>query len=129
MKATVNILQEMVQHQTKQAENLSLDCWMCVTTTAPPLRERPHWVPALTTLLFFVSPSRLSEGHGGSEVCPQHGPAEGGHGVDANQAPDEGAPAAPQQGHDIGPHVVSVLLPEILRAECRTIQHIMLRSK
>lgn len=69
----------------------------------------------LTRLLVGVSPARLSESHQGSEVGPQDGPAKGRHRVDAHQAADEGVLAALEQGHDVGPHVVSVLLPEVLR--------------
>lgn len=62
-----------------------------------------------------VPAARLPEGHQGAEVGPQDGPAEGRHRVDAHQAADEGVLAALEQGHDVGPHVVSVLLPEVLR--------------
>lgn len=69
----------------------------------------------LTRLLVGVPAARLPESHQGSEVGSQHGPAEGGHRVDAHQAADEGVLAALEQGHDVGPHVVSVLLSEVLR--------------
>lgn len=69
----------------------------------------------LTALLLGVSLSRLPEGHHGSAVSAQHGPAECRHRVDADQATDEGVPAALQQSYDVGPHVVRVLLPEVLR--------------
>lgn len=62
-----------------------------------------------------VSSARLPESHQGSEVGPQNGPAEGRHRVDAHQAADEGVLAALEQGHYVGPHVVSVLLSEVLR--------------
>lgn len=62
-----------------------------------------------------VSAAGLPESHQGSEVGPQHRPAEGGHRVDAHQAADEGVFAALEQGHDVGTHVVGVLLPEVLR--------------
>lgn len=71
----------------------------------------------LTTLLLDVSLPRLPEGHHGSAVSPQHSPAEGGHRVDADQAADEGVSAALQQSYDVRPHVVRVLLPEILSVE------------
>lgn len=62
-----------------------------------------------------VPAARLPESHQGPEVGSKHGPAEGGHRVDAHQAADEGVLAALEQGHDVGPHVVSVLLSEVLR--------------
>lgn len=61
-----------------------------------------------------VSAAGLPESHQGSEVGPQHRPAEGRHGVDAHQAADEAVFAALEQGHDVGTHVVRVLLPEVL---------------
>lgn len=61
-----------------------------------------------------VSAAGLPESHQGSEVGPQHCPAEGRHGVDPHQAADEGVLAALEQGHDVGTHVVSVLLSEVL---------------
>lgn len=61
-----------------------------------------------------VPAARLPESHHGSEVGSQNGPAEGRHRVDAHQAADEGVLAALEQGHDVGPHVVSVLLSEVL---------------
>lgn len=64
-----------------------------------------------------VSAARLPESHQGSEVGSQHGPAEGRHRVDSHQAANEGALAALEQGHDVGTHVVSVLLPEVLDNE------------
>lgn len=69
---------------------------------------------SLTRFLVGVSAAGLPESHQGSEVGPQHRPAEGGHGVDAHQAADEGVLAALQQGHDVWTHVVCVLLPEVL---------------
>lgn len=71
----------------------------------------------LTTLLLRVSLASHAEGHHGPEVGAQHGPAEGGHGVDADQASDEGILTALQQRHDVRTHVVSVLLPEVLRGQ------------
>lgn len=68
----------------------------------------------LTTLLVDVSAAGLPESHQGSEVGSQHGPAEGRHRVDSHQAADEGVLAALEQGHDVGTHVVGVLLPEVL---------------
>lgn len=73
----------------------------------------PSW--NLTCFLVGVSAAGLSESHQGSEVGPQHRPAEGRHGVDAHQATDEAVFAALEQGHDIGTHVVRVLLPEVLQ--------------
>lgn len=61
-----------------------------------------------------VSAAGLPKSHQGSEVGSQHGPAEGRHGVDSHQAADEGVLAALEQGYDVGTHVVSVLLPEVL---------------
>lgn len=71
--------------------------------------------PRLTRFLVGVSAAGLPESHQGSEVGPQHRPAEGGHGVDAHQAADEAVLAALEKGHDVGTHVVRVLLPEVLR--------------
>lgn len=68
----------------------------------------------LTRFLVGVSAAGLPESHQGSEVGPQHRPAEGRHRVDAHQAADEGVFAALEQGHDVGTHVVGVLLPEVL---------------
>lgn len=62
-----------------------------------------------------VSAAGLPKSHQGSEVGPQHRPAEGRHGVDAHQATDEAVFAALEQGHDVGTHVVRVLLPEVLQ--------------
>lgn len=70
---------------------------------------------SLTCFLVGVSAAGLSESHQGSEVGPQHRPAEGRHGVDAHQATDEAVFAALEQGHDVGTHVVRVLLPEVLQ--------------
>lgn len=61
-----------------------------------------------------MSAASLPEGHVGSEISTQHGPAESCHGVDPHQAADEGVLAALQQGHNVGTHVVGVLLPEVL---------------
>lgn len=68
----------------------------------------------LTRLLVGVPAACLPESHQGSEVGSEHGPAEGGHRVDAHQAADEGVLAALEQGHHVGPHVVRVLLSEVL---------------
>lgn len=78
---------------------------------------KPNGVPAtlrLTRLLVSVPATRLPESHQGPEVGSQDGPAEGRHRVDAHQAANEGVLAALEQGHDVGPHVVSVLLSEVL---------------
>lgn len=80
----------------------------------PSSSDRSHRL-GLTRFLVGVSAAGLPESHQGSEVGPQHRPAEGRHGVDAHQAADEGVLAALEQGHDVGTHVVSVLLPKVLR--------------
>lgn len=64
-----------------------------------------------------MSLPRLPEGHHSSAVSAQHGPTERSHWVDADQATDEGVSAALQQSNDIWPHVVRVLLPEVLSVE------------
>lgn len=56
---------------------------MCVSAMLP-----------LTRLLVGVPAARLPEGHQGSEVGSQNGPAEGRHRVDAHQAADESVLAA-----------------------------------
>lgn len=61
-----------------------------------------------------VPAAGLPESHQGSEVGPQHCPAEGRHGVDPHQAANEGVLAALEQGHNVRTHVVSVLLSEVL---------------
>lgn len=61
-----------------------------------------------------VSAPSLPESHQSSEVGPQHCPAEGRHRVDPHQATDEGVLAALEQGNNVGTHVVSVLLSEVL---------------
>lgn len=61
-----------------------------------------------------MSLSRLPESHHCSAVSAQHGPAERSHRVDADQATDEAVSAALQQSYDVRPHVVRVLLPEVL---------------
>lgn len=83
------------------------------TTQPPPIRP-DFFLCELTGLLLPVSPPGLPEGHQGPEVGAQHRPAEGGSRVDAHQAADEGVLAALQQRHDVRPHVVRVLLPEVL---------------
>lgn len=72
-------------------------------------------VPLLTRPLVLGPLPSLPESHQGSEVGPEHGPAERSGRVDADEAADEGVPAAFQQGYDVRAHVVRVLLSEILR--------------
>lgn len=78
---------------------------------------------SLTCFLLGVSAAGLPESHQGSEVGPQHRPAEGRHGVDAHQTTDEAVFAALEQGHDVGTHVVRVLLPEVLQRQGQLTQH------
>lgn len=59
------------------------------------------------------APGLPEHGHG-PDGGPEHGPAEHGHGIHADELPHIGAVAAPQEGHDVGPHVVHVLFPEVL---------------
>lgn len=75
-----------------------------------------YWTSRVFFTCFFVgvSASSLPERHMSSEVSAEHGPAKGRHGVDSHQAADEGVLAALEQGHNVGTHVVSVLLPEVL---------------
>lgn len=76
---------------------------------------------SLTRFLLSVSLARLPEAHHCSEIGPQHSPAEGSHRVNPDQATDEGVLAAFQKGNDVRPHVICVLLPEILhRRHART---------
>lgn len=73
--------------------------------------------PAPTCSLFSpLGPqaSGLPKHSHGPDSGPEHGPAEHGHRVHANELPHVGAVTAPQQGHDVWPHVVHVLLPEVL---------------
>lgn len=71
---------------------------------------------ALTCFFVGVLFPSLPERNKSPKVSPQHSPTEGRHGVDSHQATDEGVLAAFQQSHDVGPHVVSVLLPKVLRS-------------
>lgn len=75
-----------------------------------------YWTCRVFFTCFFVdvSASSLPERHISSEVSAEHGPAKGRHGVDSHQAADEGVLAALEQGHNVGTHMVSVLLPEVL---------------
>lgn len=106
---------------TEQTRNIPLVDYGCVEKSHDSTKEgflsasyRSHRL-GLTRFLVGVSAAGLPESHQGSEVGPQHRPAEGRHGVDAHQAADEGVLAALEQGHDVGTHVVRVLLPEVLR--------------
>lgn len=70
-----------------------------------------------TSFLLHVSFPSLPEGHHGPEEGPQDSPAENSHGINANHATDEGVLAAAQESHDVRPHVIRVLLAEILGEE------------
>lgn len=59
------------------------------------------------------APGLPEHGHG-VDGGPEHGPAEHRHRVHADELPHVGAVAAPQESHDVWPHVVHVLLPEVL---------------
>lgn len=69
----------------------------------------------LTGLFVFVLFARVTEGHGASEERSQNSPAERGHGMNSHQTADESVATAFQKRHDIRPHVIRVLLPEILQ--------------
>lgn len=64
-----------------------------------------------------MSLSSIPERHHTSEIRPEHRPAEGGRRVDADQAADEGVFTALEQSDDVRPHVVCVLLSEVLKQQ------------
>lgn len=80
----------------------------------------------LTGLFVFVLFARLTEGHGASEERSQNSPAERGHRMNSHQTADESVSTAFQKRYDIRPHVIRVLLPEILqdREQERSTLHI-----
>lgn len=61
----------------------------------------------------------VPEGHHGSEVSPEYSPAEGGHWVNTDQATDEGVLTALEKRDDVRPHVVRILLPEVLKQQVK----------
>lgn len=72
-----------------------------------------------TWMLGCPAPAGLIEGCQGAYGGPEDAPAEHGHGVCTNQLPQEAPLAATQQSHDVWPHVVCVLLTEVLRVGVR----------
>lgn len=70
-----------------------------------------------TSFLLHVSFSSLPEGNHGPEEGPEDSPAENSHGIDPDHPADKGVLAAPQERHDVRPHVIRVLLSEILWKE------------
>ncbi len=56
----------------------------------------------------------IPEGYHGSEIGPEYSPAEGGHWVNTDQTTDEGVLTALEECDDVWPHVVRVLLSEVL---------------
>ncbi len=56
----------------------------------------------------------IPEGYHGPEIGPEYSPAEGGHWVNTDQTTDEGVLTALEERNDVWPHVVRVLLSEVL---------------
>lgn len=66
-------------------------------------------------MLSCPAPAGLIEGCQGAYGGPEDAPAEHGHRVCANQLPQEAPLTAAQQSDYVWPHVVCVLLTEVLR--------------